>query len=149
MLKQKLQEDQISALKSHNKEKLSVVRFLLSRIKNEEIKKGTSLSDEEIISLIRKIKKEIEESISYFKKANRNDLIEENEKQLEIISLYLPEEISDEQLKKEIENIICQNKDLFKKNPNTLIGICIRSLKSKADSSRIIKIIKSLQNDKN
>ncbi len=143
MLKKKLQEEQIIALKSKDSQKLSVLRFILAQIKNKEIEKKSELNDEEIILIIKKIVKELKESIDAFKKAKREDLVKENEKQLEIISLYLPKELSNEELKKEIEKIISQNKDLFNKNPKTIIGICMKTLRSKADSSRIMKILEA------
>lgn len=141
MLKQKLQEEQIKALKSGDKEKLSVLRFVLAQIKNKEIEKQKELNDDQVILVIKKIAKELKESIDAFKKTKRQDLVEENEKQLKIISLYLPEELTDNQLKQEIEKIISQNQELFNQNPKAIIGLCMRTLKSKADSSRIMKII--------
>lgn len=141
MLKQKLQEEQITALKSKDSQKLSVLRFILAQIKNKEIEKKGELTDEEIILVIKKIAKELKESIEAFKKGGREDLVKENEKQLEIVSSYLPKELSDEELKKEVEKIISQNQDLFNKNPKAIIGVCMKTLRSKADSSRIMKIL--------
>lgn len=141
MLRKKLQEDQIQALKTKNQEKLEVLRFLISAIKNKEIEKKSELNDEEIILVIKKIVKEIKESIEAFKKGQRSDLVEKNKKQLEILSFYLPKELSDEELKKEIEKIIQENKNLYEKNPKAIIGVCMKTLKTKADSSRILKIL--------
>jgi len=146
MLKQKLQEDQIIALKSGDHDKLNIIRFIISQIKNKEIEKRGELSDDEVILVLKKIAKELNESISAFEKGNRQDLVEENKKQLAIISQYLPQEISDEELKKEIKRIIQENQDLYQKNPKAIIGICIKQLKSKADSSRIIKILSAYEN---
>jgi hypothetical protein len=146
MLKQKLQEDQIIALKSGDHDKLNIIRFIISQIKNKEIEKRSELSDDEVILVLKKIAKELNESISAFEKGNRQDLVEENKKQLTIISQYLPQEISDEELKKEIKRIIQENQDLYQKNPKAIIGICIKQLKSKADSSRIIKILSAYEN---
>jgi len=146
MLKQKLQEDQIIALKSGDHDKLNIIRFIISQIKNKEIEKRGELSDDEVILVLKKIAKELNESISAFEKGNRQDLVEENKKQLTIISQYLPQEISDEELKKEIKRIIQENQDLYQKNPKAIIGICIKQLKSKADSSRIIKILSAYEN---
>jgi hypothetical protein len=146
MLKQKLQEDQIIALKSGDHDKLNIIRFIISQIKNKEIEKRSELSDDEVILVLKKIAKELNESISAFEKGNRQDLVEENKKQLTIISQYLPQEISDEELKNEIKRIIQENQDLYQKNPKAIIGICIKQLKSKADSSRIIKILSAYEN---
>lgn len=145
MLRQKLQEDQLKALKSGDKNKLQVLRFIISKIKNKEIEKKEELNDEETLIILKKFAKELKESIQAFEKGNRADLVEENKKQLEIVSQYLPAEISDEDLKKEIEKIITDNKTLYDQNPKAIIGICMKLLRSKADPSRIMKVLSSYE----
>lgn len=141
MLRQKLQEDQIIALKNKDSEKLSVLRFIISRIKNKEIDKKSELTDEETLDVLKKAAKELKESIESFEKGGRNDLVEDSKKQLNIVSQYLPAELSDDQLKKEIEKIISENRALYDQNPKAIIGVCMKLLKSKADSGRIMKIL--------
>lgn len=141
MLRKKLQDDSIVCLKSGQKDKLSLVRLILSQIKNREIEKKAELNDEEVIVIIRKMVKELKESIEAFEKGNRSDLVTEYKKQLIIVSTYLPSEISDEELKKEIEKIIAEKKEIFEQNQKQIIGICMGRLKAKADPSRIMKIL--------
>ncbi|MBW7959889.1 GatB/YqeY domain-containing protein [Patescibacteria group bacterium] len=143
MLRQKLQDEQIAALKSKNTEKLEVIRFVISLIKNREIEKKAELDDEEVLTVLKKFAKELKESITAFEKGNRKELVDRNKKQLEIISQYLPNEISDEELDKEIDKIIADNKAAYDQNPKVIIGICMKLLKTKADPSRIIKAIGS------
>src|SRR3990167_1819711 len=130
MIKQKIIADQISALKNHDQEKLSLLRYILAQIKNKEIDKIPSdpkgksdLTDEEVVSVLRKITKELNESIEAYKKGNRQDLVKENQKQLEILSVYLPKELSDEDLKKEVEKIIQANIQVSQANPKTIFGL--------------------------
>jgi len=148
MLRQKLQDDQIVALKTGNKTKLGILRFILAQIKNKEIDKnppaGGELNDEETLSVLKKIAKELKESIDAFEKGGRKELVEDNKKQLEIVSAYLPEEISDSELKGEIEKIIKENQTVFDNNQKAIIGICMKQLKSKADPGRIMKMIQSI-----
>ncbi len=145
MLRQKLQEDQIAALKSGDKDKLSVLRFIIAQIKNKEIDKdppaGGDLNDEETLAVLKKFAKELKESIDAFEKGNRADLVDASKKQLAIVSQYLPAEISDEDLKKEIEKIVSDNKAVYDQNPKVIIGICMKQLKTKADPSRIMKVL--------
>ena len=145
MLRQKLQDDSLAALKSKDTARLSILRFIIAQIKNKEIDKnppaGGELNDEEIVAVLKKIAKELNESITAFEKGNRGDLVTENKKQLQIVSQYLPEEISDEELKKEIDKIIADNKAAFDQNPKAIIGIAMKLLKSKADPQRIMKVI--------
>ncbi|OGK25292.1 hypothetical protein A3A46_03760 [Candidatus Roizmanbacteria bacterium RIFCSPLOWO2_01_FULL_37_13] len=153
MIKEKIISDQMAALKSHDQQRLSILRYILAQIKNKEIDKKPSntaasreksdLTEEETISVLRKIAKELHESIEAAKLGKRDDLVLENQKQLEVVTAYLPKELSDEELKKEIEKIIEKNKELYDKNPKAVIGVCVKALKSKVDPARIVKILQS------
>ena len=153
MLKQQIFTDQIQALKKHDQEKLSILRYILAQIKNQEIDKKTpeskgisELTDDETTLVLRKIAKELNESIAAFKKGDRQDLISEYQKQLQVVSSYLPKDLSDAELKQEIEKIMQENQAVYKKNPKALIGIAVGKLKSKADSARIVRILQSISN---
>ena len=153
MLKQQIFTDQIQALKKHDQEKLSILRYILAQIKNQEIDKKTpeskgisELTDDETTLVLRKIAKELNESIAAFKKGGRQDLISEYQKQLQVVSAYLPKELSDAELRQEIEKIMQENQAVYQKNPKALIGIAVGKLKSKADSARIVRILQSISN---
>lgn len=144
MLRQKLQDDQLTALKAGEKTKLGVLRFILAQIKNKEIDKKSELTDEETLVVLRKVIKELKESVDAFEKGGRIELANDNKKQLEIASAYLPAEISDEQLKVEIEKVIKDNQAVFDNNQKAIIGICMKELKSKADPGRIMKTLQGI-----
>ncbi len=141
MLRQKLQDDQLKALKSGNKEVLEILRFAISKLKNLEIEKKTELNDEETVVVLKKVVRELNESKDAAVKAGRQDLIEQNEKQIAIIAPYLPKELSDEDLEKEIQTVLEKNKELFESNKKAIIGICMKELRSKADGTRIMKLL--------
>lgn len=149
MLRQKLQQEQLEALKNGNAVKLTTVRYIMSQIKNKEIDKnpptGAELNDEEVVTILRKIAKELKESIDAFTKGKRDDLVQKSRVQLDIVSSYLPQEIPDEELKKEIDALISKNQSLYQQNSKALIGICVRELKQKADPSRITKMLLSYE----
>lgn len=144
MIQQKIQTDQIIALKAGQSQTVTTLRYILAQIKNKEIEKQIPLTDEETIQILRKIAKELKESIDAFTKGARQDLVAEYQKQLEIVQPYLPQEMSDEDLKKEIQTIIDTNKETVQKNPKMAIGLCMKALRSKADSLRIIMLLKTL-----
>lgn len=151
MLRKKIVDDQIAALKKHDQEKLSFLSYILAQIKYKEIEKspsgGGELNDEETITVLRRIAKELHESIEAFRKGKRADLVSVYQKQLDIVSTYLPKEMSDADLKKEIEKVIAEyNKNLpaGRQDPKALIGICVSKLKSKSESSRIVRLLQSM-----
>lgn len=145
MIQQKLQEAQLTALKSKDSETLSTVRYILSYIQNRQIDKKAELTDEEVIEVLRKIAKELRESIEAFQKGGRVDLLTQSKKQLELVSTYLPKEISDVDLKKEVWAVVNANKSLYEKNPKAVIGICIGKLKDKANPGRIVGILRGME----
>lgn len=141
MLKDTLQKDQIVALKAGDKVKLSVLRYIVAQIKNKEIEKKAPLTDEEIIAILRKYQKELNESIEAFQKGNRADLIAESKAQYEVAATYLPAQMSDEQLKQEVDKLVQANQAAYQKNPKSIIGICMKELRQKADPARIMKLL--------
>ena len=143
MLRQKLQDDSILALKAGDKTKLSVLRFILAQVKNKEIDKQSEINDEETMVVLRKVIKELKESVEAFEKGGRIELLEDSKKQLEIALVYLPAEIGDDELKKEIERVIKENQAVFDNNQKAIIGICMKQLKSKADPGRIMKTLQA------
>lgn len=144
MLLDKLQAHQIEALKKRDTVKLETLRYILSQIKNREIEKQASLTDEEVLEVLKKHVKNLHESIAAFKRGNRADLASQSEAQLDIVSSYLPPEISDEDLAKEVQNIYEKNKVLANENPQALIGVSVKALKDKASPQRIIKTLQAL-----
>jgi uncharacterized protein YqeY len=145
MLYEQLQAEQITALKSKDTLKLQTIRGIIALIKNKEIEKKAPLNDEEVLGVIKKTKKELLESIESFTKGGRADLTEESQKQLTIVNAYLPPELSDEDLQKAVADLIAGNQEAIAKNPKAIIGICMKELKSKAESSRIMAALQKLQ----
>jgi len=145
MLRQQLQTDQLSALKSHDKVRLETLRYVISEIKNKEIEKnppvGGELSDEETLNTLQKVAKRLQEAIVSFNKANRKDLSQEYQNQLDIITSYLPAKLTDEQLKTEIEKLRLENQGIIQKNPKAIIGICMKKLRNMAEPEKIIALL--------
>lgn len=145
MIKQTIQADQIAAMKAKDTNKLQTLRYILAQIKNKEIEKHEDLTNEEVVGVLRKETKKLQEAAEAFRQGGREDLASENAAQADVIAVYLPKELSDDELKAKVQEIIAQNEEMFKKNPNAMIGMCIGKLKSEAESSRIAAIVKSLQ----
>ena len=144
MLLEKLQANQIEALKQKDTVRLDTLRYILSQVKNRQIEKQSELTDEEIIEVIKKHAKNLRESIDAFIKGNRADLAVQSEKQLAVVLAYLPPELSDEELVKVVKMEMEKNKETAEKNPKALIGIVVKSLKDKASPQRIIATLNSL-----
>lgn len=128
------------ALKKGLKGEVKVLRFILSEIKYEEIDKQKELNNEETVDLLRKELKKRKEAIVLFKKGQRNDLVEDEERQLKIIERYLPQELSENELLKIINDVIKDAGDTS--NPGRIIGMVIAKVKGQADGSTVAKLVK-------
>lgn len=128
----------ITALKAGSSKKVSILRILLSEINNQTIAAKRELTDEEIILIVRKEVKKLEEVRILFEKAGRSDLVEENKKEREVLFVYLPKELSDEELTSEMRSMVEEHRDILEKTPKRLMGMVIGKLKSRADTKRIL-----------
>ncbi|MDP8264762.1 MAG: GatB/YqeY domain-containing protein [Candidatus Aceula lacicola] len=107
MLEQQILKDYIQAMKDKDSLKSSVLSFLRAQLKNVIIeKKVDELEDQEVIAVIKKQVKQRQDSISQFEQGNRQDLVEKEKKELEILRLYLPEEMPEEETKKIIDQVV-------------------------------------------
>lgn len=144
MLTSKIQEDQLAALKTKDESTLTTLRLLSAELKNKQIDLGHELTDEEAMGVIRKQVKQLNDAKEMFAKGGRADLVAENEVQIATLSAYLPSEISDDELRTEVEKVIAANAALRESSPNALFGVAIKELREKADPSRITKMVKEL-----
>lgn len=142
-IKQKLNDDLKIAMKANDIFKRDTIRLLNSALKQVEVDKRIELSDEEIIKILLNAKKQRLDSIEAYKKANRDDLVQKEEGELEIILQYLPKQLSDEELKAKIEEIIKSLSANGIKDLGKVMGAA-KELAKFADGSRISKIAKEL-----
>ena len=141
MLKNKLQQDLTASLKAGEKPKVAVLRFLFSQIQNAEINQGKKeLNDDQLIKLIQKQVKKLQDSLTMFKKGGRADLVEKTELEIEILSTYLPQQMSDKELEKIIDQVLAENQG--ETNTGKLIGLSIKNAKGQADGRRIAQIVR-------
>jgi uncharacterized protein YqeY len=144
-MKELLLSDIKNAMKSGDKKELMVLRGLLSAIKNEEIKeRNENLSNQVLYSIVKKQVKQRNESIDAYTKANRLDLVETEEYEKRILEEYLPTQVSEEDTKLMVLNVI---KDLNVTSIND-IGKVMKEIKSKnidnIDMGLVNKFVKEL-----
>lgn len=139
-MKERLTNDLKTAMKEQNKELLSVLRMVKGAIQMEEIKVKHELTDDEIVAIIGKQIKTRKESIVEFEKGNRNDLIEKTKQEIDMLNVYMPKQLTEEEIKQEIEKVF---EEL---NPTSSemgkIMQALSSLKGKADMGLVSKLVK-------
>ena len=141
-MRNKLLEDLKNAMKAQDKDTLSVLRMVKGAMQLEEINLKHELSDDEFIGVISKQIKTRKESIVEFEKANRLDLKEKTEKEIEILNKYMPEQLSEEEVLKVIDEAFDNVKPQAQSDMGKLMGYVNPKLKGKADMSFVSKTIK-------
>lgn len=140
MIKDDIQKSMYESLKNGQQTELKVLRFSLSQIQYEEIDKQKELTDDEVIALLQKEIKKRKEAIEMFKKGNRNDLVTDEEKQIVVIGKFLPQQLSEEELKKIIDEVMSASPG--EKNLGKIIGLVMGKTKGRTDGSIIAKLVK-------
>ncbi len=136
-----LNEDMKVAMKSKDKFKLSVIRMIRSAIKYAEIDQKTTLSDEQVIDVLTREVKQRRDSLHEFEKAGRDDLVEKVKQELDILKVYLPEQLSEEELQAIIQAVIQETGASGKKDMGKVMGALMPKVKGQADGKLINKFV--------
>lgn len=139
----KITEDLKDAMKSGDKFKLSVLRMLKSALllESKAVSKDHELTDEEVIKVIKKQVKTRKDSIAEYQKYNKLDEVESLEKEVEILNVYLPEEMSEAEVIKVIEEVF----DIVKPTSMKDMGLIMKELNARitnADMSLVSRLVK-------
>ena len=140
------QKDIIQLMKSGQKDKVEKLRFILSFITQEEKDKNKELSDSEIIQILKKALKRNQDSYEQFTKAGREDLASKEKEEILIIQNYLPEEMTEEEIIKIIQETITSIGATSMKDMGKVIGMIKKNHGDNADMSLVSKHVKSLLN---
>ncbi len=143
----RITKDIVDAMKNKDTLKLSTLRLLKGAIDLEKInKKLDTISDEDIVVIISKQIKTRKESIIEFEKGNRTDLIDKTKKEIEILSSYMPELLSEEEVTKIIDEAIVKVNASTIKDMGLVMKEVSAKLKGRADMSLVSSIIKNKLN---
>lgn len=141
-MRDRILEDLKSAMKAQNKDVLSVIRMVKGAMQMEELNKKRPLTDEEMVGIISKQIKARKESIVEFEKGNRNDLIEQTKKEIEILNTYMPEQMSEEEILKVIEEVFAKVNPTGISDLGKVMGQISPLVKGKADLGLVNKLIR-------
>jgi hypothetical protein len=150
-LKDKIDTDYKNALKSKNKIQISTYRLILSGIKDLDISNRSgpnkkNIDDEDIKKLLKKMIKQRSESIDIYKKNNRRDLLEVEEKESEILSGYLPKQLSEEETKKICTQTVSKIGASSIKDMGKVMGELKKQYEDSLDFAKAGSLLKELLN---
>ena len=143
-LSESISDDLKKAMKSRNQLVVSCLRMLITAIKNKRVEKGEDLDDNEIQALISSQIRKGQEAAKEFRKGGREDLAEKEEKEVNILFSYLPEQLSDDELEDILKKIISENSLTGMKDMGILMKKAMAEIKGKAQGSKVSETAKKL-----
>lgn len=141
-LEEKLLEEMKQAMKTNDKIRLSTIRMIRSSSKNKEIELRRKLEDEDIFKVIQGMVRKGEESIEQFQAGGRNDLVEKEKMEIEILKSFLPQPISQEEIIKIIDETIQETQASSLKDLGKVMKAVMPRLGGKADGKVINQLVK-------
>ena len=144
LLKPLIKEASVRSLKEGNKEITMVLRLILAEFQKEEISQGSDLNNNDELSLLQKMIKQRNDSIKQYNDAGRNELAEKEQKEIEIIQDFLPEQINEEDLMKLAKETISDLSANSMKDMGNVMKVLKDKTSGQADPASISKIVKGL-----
>jgi uncharacterized protein YqeY len=139
MWRDKIKKEAVDALKSGDRKKVEVLRFLVSLIDKREMQLPPgALTEAEEINVLRKELKNKEEAREMFLKAGRNDLVEGQDYEIAVVKAYLPKELNEDELRKIVDEVILEKGKVF----GMVMGETMKRVAGKADGNAVSKIVK-------
>jgi uncharacterized protein YqeY len=148
-LKQRMQDELKDAMRSRDEMKSRVLRFIVAAIKNEEVNartdgRGGVLSDGDVLGLIRREIKQHEESLLEAKNANRDDLAAEQTAELEMLKVYLPQQLSREQIVEIAKATVAEVGATSAKQQGLVMKALLPKVKDSADGKLVSEVVREL-----
>lgn len=143
-LKAKLNQDLKEALKAKDEAKLRTVRMLLAAIKNFEVEKMGPATDEEIFQIMSKEIKKRQEAIEMYEKGGRPDLSQAEKQEIEVIQSYMPNQLSEEEIRELARKVISEMNLKSPKDVGTAMKVIMPQVKGRADGKLVNKIVSEL-----
>ncbi|HHP1037825.1 TPA: GatB/YqeY domain-containing protein [Bacillus thuringiensis] len=137
----RLNDDMKQAMKNKQKEKLTVIRMVKAALQNEGIKLQHTLTEEEEITVLAREVKQYKDSLLEFKKAGREDLVNKLQSEIQILSTYLPEQLTEEELVDVIKQVISEVGATSKADMGKVMTAVMPKVKGKTDGSLVNKLV--------
>jgi hypothetical protein len=141
-ISERLSDDFKKALKSGDRELVSVIRMIKAAVKNKEIEKGRTLNDDEICAVLMSFVRQRKESIDHFLKGGRQDLVEKERRELSIIQSYLPPQLTEEEIKEMIKEAIDETGASSLKDIGKVMKVIMSKAKGQVDGKVVSEYVK-------
>lgn len=143
-LQEQISADMVAALKAGENDKVAVLRLLITAMKNEQIKVGAELSDEQATKVLASQAKQRKDSITAYEAAGRQDLVDQEAAELPFIEAYLPAQMDDAELERLVQQAIDQVGATSVADMGKVMGAAMGKVQGQADGGRVSAMVKKL-----
>ena len=142
-LKQQITEDMKTAMRAKETARLGAIRLLLAAMKQREVDERIELTDADVVSIIEKMLKQRRDSISQYKTANRQDLVDVEEFEVSILQTYMPQQLSEAEIVSAIADAITATGAAGPQDMGKVMGVVKAKLAGRADMGKVSGLIKA------
>ena len=143
-LKQRLYEDLKKAMKTKDEIRTRTLRLIISSIKTLEVEKMAEATDDDVFRVLSKECRKRVEAIEAYKKGGREDLVNEEQRELEIIKSYMPKQLSEEELKEIVKNVVEETGSSSIKDLGRVMKVLMPRVKGRADGKTVNNIVRQI-----
>ena len=136
-----LQEELISAMKAGDKPRMTGLRNIIGKLKASQIDKGEELTGDESLKILKSAAKQLKESVEQYKKGGRDDLAEKELFELSLFDKYLPEQISQDEIRTTVKNTIKSTGAESMQEMGKVIGAVMKEMAETADGKLVQQIV--------
>ena len=141
-IRQTISDDMKTFMRAKDSARLGAIRLLQAAIKQKEIDERIELNNDQIFSVIQKMLKQRKDSIEAYQKASRQDLIDQEQLEIEVLSKYMPEPLSEEEINQYIEEAIATTGASDMKDMGKVVGILKSKVAGRADMAEVSKLVR-------
>jgi uncharacterized protein YqeY len=139
---EQLTDDMKASMKAGDQERTGVLRLLRGALKNEEIKSGHTLSEDESLKVLQREAKQRRDSIEAYQNAGRADLADKEQAELEVVSEYLPQAMSERELSEVVDEVVAETGAAGMAQMGQVMGAVMKRVGAKADGSMVSRLVK-------
>ncbi len=143
-LKEKIEGDTKSALKSGEKDKVSALRMLSAAIKNKQIDKRRPLTEEEVVETVHSLIKQRRDSVEQFAKGGRQDLVDKESAEIKVLEVYLPPQMGAEEIESKVREVAAQTGAQGPKDMGKVMKALMPLVAGRADGRLVSELVKKV-----
>lgn len=143
MLREKIAEDMRAAMKARESTRVATLRMAMAAVKNAQVEAGHELDDDEVVGVLTKEAKKRRESISAYQDAGRDDLVEVETAELAVLEVYLPEQLSDEELSEIVDAAIAEAGASDATEMGRVMKLVMPKVRGRADGATVSGLVRA------